>query len=141
MRQAPSLLNPPTSPPLLFFFSFSLEHPPAPNLATCAPTNACLIAFWFRSSVVPVLFSLIAEIFLREVFRLYLFLDLAGGPLGLLIALNTVPLELHYLGLTRISFHRFFRLVAGLRRRDTAGEIKVMGILWNNPGRPPVEAY
>jgi hypothetical protein len=47
--------------------------------------SLALFAFWLRSSVVSVLFSLISETFLREHSRLFLFLDPAFWSLGLLI--------------------------------------------------------
>jgi hypothetical protein len=82
-----------------------LAHPVAyislPPLALLFPSLA-LFAFWLRSSVVSVLFSLISETFLREHSRLFLFLKPADGSLGLLTAVGTVSPVFHYLWPTRL---------------------------------------
>ena len=54
--------------------------------------SAALFAFWLRSSVVSVLFSLISETGLRTNSRLFLFLKPADKSLGLLILVGTVSL-------------------------------------------------
>ena len=66
-----------------------------------------LFAFWLRSSVVSVLFSLISETSLRTFTRLFLFLKPVFEPLGLLMFKGTVSLVSHYLQLTRTIFHQF----------------------------------
>ena len=85
------------------------------SLAPLAKTSffffLALFAFWLRSSVVSVLFSLISETSLRRHSRLFLFLDLVGIPLSLLMYLGTVSPVLHCLGLTRImSFSLMLQL-------------------------------
>ncbi|KAI6875781.1 hypothetical protein KC323_g24 [Hortaea werneckii] len=66
--------------------------------------ESSLFAFWLRSSVVSVLFSLISETCLRTHSRLFLFLQLVRRPLSLLMSPGTVSLVLHCLQLTRTSF-------------------------------------
>jgi hypothetical protein len=62
--------------------SEAILKPPRPRPPS---SSLALFAFWLRSSVVSVLFSLISETFLREHSRLFLFLNPAFWSLGLLI--------------------------------------------------------
>ncbi|KAI1105852.1 hypothetical protein F4804DRAFT_303216 [Jackrogersella minutella] len=65
-----------------------------------------VIAFWLRSSVVSVLFSLISERVLLGLNRDYsYFCTSVAHPLGLPMIASTVSLVLHCLQVTRNSFH------------------------------------
>ncbi|KAH9877851.1 hypothetical protein J1614_003068 [Plenodomus biglobosus] len=63
-----------------------------------------VFAFWLRSSVVSVLFSLISETSLRTQSRLFLFLKPVCSSLGLPTVADTVPQLLHYLLVRRDFF-------------------------------------
>jgi hypothetical protein len=85
LASAPSLRRHKTTPALVL---------PVSSLA--------LFAFWLRSSVVSVLFSLIAKTTLRGHSRLSLFLYSVDDSLGLLIVVDTVSPVSHYLRCTRL---------------------------------------
>lgn len=79
--------------------------------------SLALFAFWLRSSVVSVLFSLISEIRLRSKHWLYLFLSFGGWPLGLPMLSSTVSLVLHCFQMTRTHLFIADSGLPGLRRR------------------------
>jgi hypothetical protein len=88
---------------LLFFSLASLWYVFAPPTSIPQGDSAnSHHSLWLRSSVVSVLFSLIAETPSWMVSRFHLFFVQLVVPLGLLMATGTVSLVLHYLGLTRI---------------------------------------
>ena len=88
----------------------SLPRPPSCSLA--------LFAFWLRSSVVSVLSSLNARTCLRTHLRLFLFLHLDDGSLGLPTVVVTVSPVLHYFRCTRTSlFIEMLALCWCLRKR------------------------
>lgn len=73
-------------------------------------SSLALFAYWLRSSVVSVLFSLISERSLQEtILRLFLFLAYGWFPLCLHMIPSTVFLVLHCLQVTRKpKFSRLF---------------------------------
>ena len=77
--------------------------------------SLALFAFWLRSSVVSVLFSLISETFLRELLRLSTFW-IHRGPLSLLMPSVSVASIALPLADANLAFHQFLRLRRCWRR-------------------------
>jgi hypothetical protein len=79
--------------------------------------KSALFAFWLRSSVVSVLFSLISETFLRELLRLSTFW-IHRGPLSLLMpSVSVASIALPLADANHSLFHQFLRLSKVLEKK------------------------